>query len=326
MESPGPQTVTLSALLARYLSTNLLASPTEARYDLVVRNLTRYVGGETALPSDIHLNRITPDIMLGFRAWSLERMRPVSFNTERRHLSVLFNAAVREGLMPYNPFRRVPGAPVLTKLPKALSKDAMVAHMDWLKTAFRRDKQGRKVDVIQPQWFWYVVLRTFYYTGMRKRQLLGLVWDDIDFAGKTILLAAENSKTRREWKVPLPEPLACDLQDLRARTLELCKAHLGPMQVFCLPLFSERRTTFRHDRMTADNLDNFFQRLRRALPVDAPRLSAHKIRHTTSTILANKVRNLRVVQEQLGHASIATTYIYVHPDLDAMRLALEALE
>ncbi len=323
VETPS---VSLSALLERYRRTNILAKPTEARYDLVVRNLARFIGGATAQPSDILLNRITPDIMIGFRAWSLERMRPISFNTERRHLSVLFNAAVRDGFMPNNPTRRVPGAPVLNTLPKALSKDSMAYYMDWLKTASRIDRRGAEVDLIQPQWFWYSVLRTFYFTGMRKRQLLGLVWDDIDFVDKTVLLAAANSKTRREWKVPLPDPLAQDLLNLRARTLGLCKAHLGRRQVFCLPLFSDRRTTFRHAVMTADNLDNFFQRLRRAMPPEAPKLTAHRIRHTTSTILANKVRNLKVVQEQLGHASISTTYIYVHPDLSAMRQALEALE
>lgn len=321
----GTPVDTLSTLLNRYLRTNLLAAPTQARYELVTRNLAKFIGGETAQPSDIALSRINPDLMIDFRAWSLQRMRAVSFNTERRHLSVLFNAAVREGKMAFNPFRSVPNAPVTRCLPKALSKDSMTDYMDWLKTASRIDAKGRQVDLIQPQWFWHIVLRTFYFTGMRKRQLLGLVWDDIDFAGKTILLAATSSKTRREWKVPLPDALAEDLKELRKRTMEVTQERLGPRQVFCLPLFSERRTTFRHGQMRPDNLDNFFQRLRRAMPADAPKLSAHRIRHTTSTILANNVRNLKVVQEQLGHSSINTTYIYVHPDMDAMRKALESL-
>lgn len=321
----GNSVDTLATLLNRHLRRNILAAPTQARYELVTRNLARFIGGETAQPSDITLNRITPDVMIDFRTWSLQRMRAVSFNTERRHLSALFNAAVRDDKMTANPFRTVPNAPVTKALPKALSKDSMIDYMDWLRTASRLDSQGRQVDLVQPQWFWHIVLRAFYFTGMRKRQLLGLVWDHIDFAGKTILLAATSSKTRREWKVPLPDPLAEDLQELRRRTTEVTRDALGPRQVFCLPLFSERRTTYRHPQMRADNLDNFFQRLRRAMPADAPKLSAHRIRHTTSTILANNVRNLKVVQEQLGHSSINTTYLYVHPDMDAMRKALESL-
>lgn len=326
MDDAAQPTVSLAELLARHLRVNMLAKPTEARYDLVTRNLARFLGGPTAHACDVYLNQVTPDAMLDFRAWSLTRMKPVSFNTERRHLSVLFNCAVREGLMPANPLRRVSNAPVSRGAPKALTKDSMNAYLEWLQTATRRDRNGRAVDVIQPQWFWYTVLRTFYFTGMRKRQLIGLVWSDIDFVERSIQLSAESSKTRRGWKVPLPEPLVNDLVDLRRRTLEVCREHLGPRQVFCLPLFSERRSVFRHDVMRPDNLDNFFQRLRKAMPVDTPRLSAHKIRHTTSTILANKVPNLKVVQEQLGHTSINTTYIYVHPNLATMRDALQALE
>jgi integrase len=325
MDSNRSESITLSALLDSYLKFNMLALPTEARYELTARNLARFMGGETAQPSDIKLSRITPEALLGFRRWSLERMRPVSFNTERRHLSTLFNAAVRDGQMSTNPFRRVSPAPVLNRLPKAISKEDMTSYLDLLRSARSVDRRGRISDLIEPQWFWYDVLRTFYFTGMRKRQLVGLVWSDIDFNGMTIRLAAESSKTRREWKVPLPEALAGDLQDLHSRTAHAHRGDLKHRQVFCLPLFRERPTSYRHSRMTADNLDNFFQRLRRAAPPELPRLSAHRIRHTTSTILANKVPNLRLVQEQLGHSSIATTYLYVHPDLGAMRSALEAL-
>jgi integrase len=325
MDFNGTKQATLAELLALHLRTNILAQPTKDRYDLVARNLSRFMGGTTAQPSDVCLEKITSEVMLGFRTWSLQRMKPVSFNTERRHLSVLFNAGVEARLMAENPTRRVPAAPVLQAAPKALSKAAIGMYMDWLRTTSLPDASGRPIDVIQPQWFWYAVLRTFYFTGMRKRQLIGLVWDDIDFEARTILLAARTSKTGREWNVPLPEPLRADLENLRDRTRAVCKAALGPRQVFCLPLFHERPSSFRHTSMTADNLDNFFQKLRRAMPADAPRLSAHRIRHTTCTILANKVRNLKVVQQQLGHSSITTTYQYVHPDMDAMRQALKGL-
>lgn len=325
MKDLGQTAETLSSLLERHLRNNILAEATQLRYTLVVRNLTRFIGGKTAAPSDIGLERITTDSILEFRTWCLKRMQAVSFNTERRHLSVLFNAAVRDGHMGVNPFRVVKGAPVMRGAPKALSKTNMSAALDWLRVAKTLDRKGRPVDVLQPQWFWLTVLRTFYFTGMRKRQLLGLVWDDIDFHEKTILLAASSSKTRREWKVPLPAALEADLMELRRRTVEVCREPLGRRQVFCLPLFSSRRRTFRHPVMRPDNLDNFFQRLRREMPLEIPRLSAHRIRHTTSTILANSVSNLKVVQEQLGHTSISTTYVYVHPDIGAMRKALDAL-
>ncbi|MBL8326800.1 MAG: tyrosine-type recombinase/integrase, partial [Rubrivivax sp.] len=100
---------------------------------------------------------------------------------------------------------------------------------------------------------------------------------------------------------------------------------LEARQVFCLPLFSARPGAFKSREMKAHNLDGFFRRLRQHQPASMPRISAHRIRHTTATILANAVPNLKVVQQQLGHTSISTTYGYVHPDLSAMRNALGAL-
>lgn len=45
-----------------------------------------------------------------------------------------------------------------------------------------------------------------------------------------------------------------------------------------------------------------------------------------ATKLANNSEiNIKTVSELLGHSSISTTYIYVHPDMDNMREALEFL-
>jgi integrase len=113
--------------------------------------------------------------------------------------------------------------------------------------------------------------------------------------------------------------------NLMSETQRIVGHDLKDRQVLCLPLFSDRSAAFVSREMRAHNLDSFFRRLRKNLPASMPRISAHRIRHTTATILANAVPNLKVVQQQLGHTSISTTYGYVHPDLNAMRDALGAL-
>ena len=68
-------------------------------------------------------------------------------------------------------------------------------------------------------------------------------------------------------------------------------------------------------------LHRYVEKARLALP-----LTPHKLRHTYATALLATGVDIRMVQEALGHAHLATTEIYTHVRIDTQRSAAERLE
>ena len=72
--------------------------------------------------------------------------------------------------------------------------------------------------------------------------------------------------------------------------------------------------------MTVDQVSCAFQRLSTSLQI---RISPHRLRHTIATEAAPK--DIRALQELLGHTSVLTTMQYIHPDIDRMRSLLKEI-
>ncbi|MEP7333250.1 MAG: tyrosine recombinase XerC [Terracoccus sp.] len=153
------------------------------------------------------------------------------------------------------------------------------------------------------------VLELLYASGIRVGELVGLDIDDLDLSERLVRVMGKGSKERM---VPFGIPASVALHawlDVRPR---LVAAGSGPA------LFLGRRGR----RVDARQVRAVVHELLSHLP-DAPDLGPHGLRHSAATHLLDGGADLRIVQELLGHASLATTQIYTHVSVDRLRTSYE---
>lgn len=170
-----------------------------------------------------------------------------------------------------------------------------------------------------PGWFWESVCWMLFYSGIRRRQLVGLCWGDIDNEEGAIQLRADTSKTRVAWMIPLTPSLRDVLEGMRRKVeAKMGRKCLPKEQVFNITLFNPR---YKGKTMTEAHVSAAFRRIREQTGID---ISAHRFRHTFASKLAKQGR-VKELQQVLGHTDVRTTLGYVQPDMGGMAEMMSGL-
>ncbi|MGH8311617.1 MAG: tyrosine-type recombinase/integrase, partial [Steroidobacteraceae bacterium] len=143
------------------------------------------------------------------------------------------------------------------------------------------------------------MLELLYSSGLRLAELAGLDVADLDLADRTVRVLGKGSKARI---LPVGRPAIAALRAWLADRTALVKPGVAALFVGQ----NGRRLGMRAIQ----------QRIRRwaaASRLGVP-LHPHLLRHSFATHLLESSRDLRGVQELLGHADISTTQIYTHLD------------
>ena len=152
------------------------------------------------------------------------------------------------------------------------------------------------------------ILETFYSTGCRLSELVGLNRNHVDLhVGHELLLL--RGKGRRERLVPLGRPAVAAIQRyLRMRDERGAALFVSDKRG--IPLF----ISMKKFRLSARATQNVVKSFLKFLP-NGDQLRTHSLRHSCATHLLDAGANLRAIQEILGHVSITTTGIYTHVSL-----------
>jgi integrase len=220
--------------------------------------------------------------------------------TVRKIHSILHKArsqAVADGLVPRNA-ADVSAPRSAPKEMRPLSEDEARLFLEVVKTS------GGRFEAL------YVLAIT---TGLRRGELLGLRWDDADLERGTLRVGRSlvresgrhtvgETKTRRgRRQVNLTPRTVSALKAHRKRQLEE-RMTLGE-------IYEDRGLIFSSSVGTPVNPENLVNRSFKPLLKKAglPEIRFHNLRHTCATLLLGRGVHPKLVQELLGHATIAMT-------------------
>lgn len=184
------------------------------------------------------------------------------------------------------------------KLPQRLPKGISVSQMQRLLETLSGDDPAGLRD--------RALLELLYATGARISEVLGLDVDDLAGEHGLVRVTGKGAKQRL---VPVGSFAreAVDAWLVRGRPALAAKGRGGPALLLGA----------RGGRLSRQAAWEIIQRVAEEAGVE--HVSPHTFRHSFATHLLEGGADVRVVQELLGHASVATTQIYTHVTADTLR-------
>jgi integrase/recombinase XerC len=237
------------------------------------------------------LGRVNNVHIRGFMAELHERkLKRSSLARKLAAVRSFFQFCVRKGWLAENPARIVATPKQDRLVPSFLSEEEMAGFLETPRSDRPLDLRDR------------AILELLYATGIRVSELVGIEQEDVNFKERLIRVRGKGKKERLvpfgriagEWMTAY----------LRVRPA-LFKAGVGQRALFL---------NYQGSRLTARSVERIVDKYIRLTAVRR-KISPHSLRHSFASHLLSRGADLRVIQELLGHESLATTQKYTHLNL-----------
>ena len=313
--------ITLNELFDTYMSTKELKQSTRTNYMYMYKNYVSNVIGKRRIGSIKY-----SDIKKFYNSLILEKkFKPNSMEIINTILHPVFTMAVRDGYIRTNP-----SDGVMAEIKKSHNWEKPKRH------ALTEEQQTLFIDFLAESKtynHWLPLMTVFLGTGCRVGELIGLTWDDCDFT-EGIITINHNLVYRQQ------DSGKCEMHITTPKT-ESGKRVVPMFQAVRRALLQEKKEQMRNgfNSTIIDGYSGFVftnrcgyvhnpQTINRAIkriytacneqeierakkehrqPVLIPHFSVHNLRHTFSNRLCGHERDLKVIQEIMGHSDITTT-------------------
>ena len=253
------------------------------------RDLNQFLGylGE----KELALRRVDNVHIRGFMAHLHERRLKKS--TLARKLAAVrsfYQFGVKKKWVPENPAKVVATPKQEKHIPSFLSEEEMVNFLEV-------PPSRRPLDLRDK-----AVLELLYATGIRVGELVGMNLEDVSFTERLVRV---RGKGKKERLVPFGRVAEEQLREYRTARTQLLQERIGEKAMF---------VNYQGGRITSRSVERIVDKYIRQTAVKR-KISPHSLRHSFASHLLSRGADLRVIQELLGHESLATTQKYTHLDL-----------
>ena len=278
----------------------------ENTYDKYLKTSKKYI---IPILGDIKLNELkVVHIEKFIRELRKNKLSPTSVQTYYGFLRAALNKAVKLQMLNDNPCKFI-------DTPKRGKFKANTLTVEEFKTIYDKLNAELYEDYIMK-----VGLDITLELGLRRGEMCGLTWEDIDYKNKCIhinqaLIRVENTykisqlKTESSYRtLPVSDNLI-NILKAHDKIQKLNKINYGP--TYITNEFENKKYnlvfTWQNGKYIIPS--NFLQRLKRLMAycnIDK-NIRWHDLRHTNATLLLEGGASMKTVQERLGHSLMQTT-------------------
>ena len=239
------------------------------------------------------------DIQKYFNTVVTDKGKPLAKSTLDKHKMILksmFDAAIDNDLCYKNPVKNIRYPHIAEK------EDKHVYSRKQKENVIEYSKKHNRLDIV-------ILLET----GVRRSELLGLKWSDIDFENNTMHIQRAVTQTKGKIIIDKPKTETSDrFIPFSNDFAEYLKLNYNQYEYVVGTSKPQSPSTF------ATNFKNYMESM--ATEISCPVLTTHELRHTFGTLLREDSVDIYTIQKVMGHSDISVTAaIYVHNDIDVLR-------
>jgi integrase/recombinase XerD len=288
-----------------YFSTHERSMKTKVAYRSDLDQVAAYAGRDFTLSSldPLFIEQLAADLRT-------RKYSPASMRRKMVVLKVFCSYWVRKGLLSESPFWRVKlSLGRITQLPRSLNESEIRGLLVQAKQSQSAAKLSRKGNALAKAKAHTILLQQYrplrnlalvdllFATGMRVGEASGLNSEDFFTSDGAFRVKGKGGRDRLAFVVD-EQSLQIQREHAEMRFLLASKS-----EALFLNAMSERLST--------QGIANIISQCRKDAGIER-HITPHMLRHTVATLLLRNGVDIRVVQEFLGHASIATTQRYTH--------------